>query len=146
MSSTAGARRRGDQREVDVRKVLEALGFMVGSRRKIPGPGDLLAVRWTPANAPVGYEVLMLEVKSTTGGPWHSFCATDRQDLVDASSFVAARPVMAWWPPRGPLTWFTPGDGLPSAPWPAWDGPSLTTSTGVAVPVRNPAVGAGMTR
>jgi hypothetical protein len=108
--------RRGDQRDVKVRKHLEDLGFTLGSRRKIPGAGDLLAIRLRVQYA--GHmEVLLVEVKSTAQGPWEHFGPSERLALAKAAQDAGAIGAVAWWPSRGPLSWFVVVDAEPGTPW-----------------------------
>lgn len=90
---------RGNRRDVKVTDYLEGGGFTVGSRRHIPGPGDLLAVKYVALGE---HEVLLLEVKSTTR-PYHTFGPEDRRALSQLARSLGARAVLAWWPPRGVL-------------------------------------------
>jgi hypothetical protein len=108
--------RRGDQRDVKVRQYLEKLGFTLGSRRKIPGPGDLLAIRVRDDYS--GHvEVLLVEVKSTAQGPWEHFGPSERLALAEAAQDVNSVGAVAWWPSRGPLSWFVVVDEEPGTPW-----------------------------
>jgi Holliday junction resolvase len=119
--------RRGDQREVDVGKVLGDRGWVVGSRRHIAGPGDLLAVTY--------HDVLLAEVKTTARGPFEHFRPDDREALVDLAETIGATPCLAHWPPRGVLTWYRPTADLPSATWPVWSpGPISSSSNGSTPP------------
>jgi hypothetical protein len=61
----------GDQRDVKIRKLLEDDGYCVGSRRKIPGPGDLLAVKAFPNYlAPIGHHYDVVLIEEHLGTPW----------------------------------------------------------------------------
>jgi hypothetical protein len=94
---------RGNDRDVRVRKVLEELGYTVGSRRHVPGAGDLLGVRPT---ALVDVDVVLVEVKSTAGGPWEHFSPAERLELAEAARDAGGTGYVAWWPPHGCLSWF----------------------------------------
>jgi hypothetical protein len=113
--------RRGDQRDVQVRKWLEDLGFTLGSRRKIPGPGDLLALRphpnHLPTPTPVAAEVLLVEVKSTAQGPWEHFGPAERLALAEAAQKATATGTVAWWPAYGPLQWYVVTSADAGVPW-----------------------------
>jgi hypothetical protein len=112
--------RRGNQREVDLTNLLEADGWVVGSRRHIGGPGDLLAIDQLTVD-----RILLCEVKSTAGGPWERYGPLDRRALGELGLAIDAIPCLAWWPPRANGSkWFRwhPGVELES-PWPAWIGP-----------------------
>jgi hypothetical protein len=118
----------GDQRDIKVRKFLEGLGFTVGSRRKVPGPADLLAVRIRPDYSVGGVpwpgawftEVLLAEVKATQQSPWERFGAMERSALAEEARKVRGVACMAWWPAHAPLTWYVIVDEKPGVPW---DGP-----------------------
>jgi hypothetical protein len=108
----------GDQRDVKIRKVLEDMGFCVGSRRKIPGPGDLLAVRldaleWSTES----HEILLIEVKATQQSPWERFSGPERAALAAEARTIAATPAVAWWPAHGDLRWFVVVDEHLGTPW-----------------------------
>lgn len=90
--------RRGDQREVKVAQIMQRDGWLVASRRHIPGAGDLLAVHRTRG-------IRLIEVKSTAQGPYERFGPADRKAMRLAAYEVGALAWLAWWPPRGPLLW-----------------------------------------
>jgi hypothetical protein len=115
---------RGDQRDIKVRKLLEGLGFLVGSRRKIPGAGDLVALRQRSLFAE--HEVLLVEVKSTAQGPWERFGRTERLALAELASEHGATGCVAWWPPRGALRWYVVHGGDPGI---LWSGPGTMAAT-----------------
>lgn len=69
------------------------------------GAADVIAVK--PG------EVLLVQVKSTKGGPYAHFGPADRRVLLDAAERVGARAVLAHWPPRGKLHY------IPSSLWPS---------------------------
>lgn len=60
------------------------------------GTADLVALR-------AGDRPMLIEVKSTSGGPYERFQPADRQRLIDAAELAGADAVLAWWPPRGRL-------------------------------------------
>jgi hypothetical protein len=106
----------GDQRDVKIRKVLEDMGFCVGSRRKIPGAGDLLAIRPRPDYA--GHlEVLLIEVKATQQSPWERFSGAERAALAQEARTASATAAVAWWPAHGDLRWFVVVDEHLGTPW-----------------------------
>lgn len=92
----------GNDRDVKVRKVLEELGYTVGSRRHIPGAGDLIAV------LPVllDHDVALVEVKSTAKGPWEHFSPSERLELAETAADAGGTGYVAWWPAHRPLAWF----------------------------------------
>lgn len=83
---------RGNKKDVRSRVLLEADGYVVGSRRHIPGPGDLLA--WKD-----GEETLLLEVKACTD-LWQNFRRADRIEMLDYAAEHVLVPLIHWWKPR----------------------------------------------
>jgi hypothetical protein len=90
--------------------VLVDEGWLCASRRHIGGAGDVLAVRKENtveiAEAIGLFDLLgamLIEVKSTAGGPWERFGPKDRQDLTVTAEKYGADPYLYWWPPRGIL-------------------------------------------
>jgi Holliday junction resolvase len=93
MASTKGASARGRSREREVKKQLEAEGFFVIKAGGSLGEADLVALK-------AGQRGLMLEVKSTTAGPYHSFGPEKREALYDAAAKAGLEPYLVFWPPR----------------------------------------------
>lgn len=89
---------RGIQRERQVRKLLEEQGWWVARAAGSLGDADLVALKY-------GHTPLMVEVKSTTRGPFHGFGPRDREALRDAARVAGAHPVLCWWPPRKQPKW-----------------------------------------
>lgn len=85
----------GHQRERAVGAHLRKQGWLLGSRRHEPGPGDWLAYKLHTA--------MLVEVKSTAGGPWETYGPKERAELDAEAIRVAAIPVIAYWPARGGL-------------------------------------------
>lgn len=83
--------------------VLAEEGWLCASRRHIGGAGDILAVRLFAGGAAL--EARLVEVKSTTYGPYDSFGPADRRAMVDSAIRCGAEPWLAWWPPRQKLRW-----------------------------------------
>jgi len=92
---------RGIERERKVRRHLEAEGWWTVRAAGSLGDADVLALK-------AGSEPLMIEVKSTAAGPFHSFGPGDRQALLGAATVAGARAVLIWWPPRKPMKWIWP--------------------------------------
>ena len=92
---------RGITRERQVRRLLEAEDWWVVRAAGSLGDADLVALK--PGKRP-----LMVEVKSTAGGPYEHFGPKDRGDLLFAAALAGADAVLCWWPPRGEPTWITP--------------------------------------
>jgi hypothetical protein len=56
---------------------------------------------------------MLVEVKSTAGGPYERFSPAEREVLALEALKGGARAVLAYWPPRKPLRL------IPSSEWPA---------------------------
>lgn len=65
------------------------------------GDADLVALK--PGKRP-----LLVEVKSTAGGPFEHFGPKARNDLLFAGALAGADVTLCWWPPRGNPVWLTP--------------------------------------
>lgn len=89
----------GRARERQVADKLRADGWIV-LKGTTYGTCDLVAMR-------AGDLPMLIEVKSTVGGPYHSFGPADRRALADAAVRAGASAVLAWWPPRGKLRYLT---------------------------------------
>jgi Holliday junction resolvase len=87
---------RGIERERQVRRYLEDRDYMVVRAAGSLGCADLIALR---AYSPT----LIVEVKSTHRGPFHSFGPADRADILAYAERAGATAVLAYWPPRGKL-------------------------------------------
>ncbi len=85
----------GRQRERQVADCLRADGWVVVKGTSF-GTADLVALR--AASTP-----MLVEVKSTTGGPYEHFRPADRRALALEAGRAGADAVLAWWPPRGKL-------------------------------------------
>lgn len=88
----------GINRERQVRRVLEAQDWWVARAAGSLGDADLVALK-------DGKRPLLVEVKATKAGPYHSFGPKDRADLTVAARIAGATPVLCWWPPRGKAHW-----------------------------------------
>ena len=89
---------RGHDRERRVKAWLEARDWLVVRAAGSLGDVDLVALR-------DGYTPLLVEVKSTAGGPYERFGPAARAELLLAAEIAGARATLAWWPPRGQLKW-----------------------------------------
>ncbi len=58
---------------------------------------------------------MIIEVKSTAAGPFHSFGPKDRADLLFAAEVAGADPWLVWWPPRRDPVWIA-SHNWPGAP------------------------------
>jgi Holliday junction resolvase len=81
--------------------LLEAEDFWVCRAAGSIGDADLVALK--PGRR------LLVEVKSTAAGPFHSFGPKDRADLLFAARLADATAVLCWWPPRGRPVWLFEG-------------------------------------
>jgi Holliday junction resolvase len=97
--------RRGHNRERQVRDHLQSEDWWVCRAAGSLGDADLVALK-------VGRMPLLIEVKSTAGGPYERFGPKDRADLLFAAKVAGAKAVLVWWPPRGGMEWLWP------ASWP----------------------------
>jgi Holliday junction resolvase len=100
---------RGLQRERAVRDWLRDRDWIVVRAAGSLGDFDLIALK-------DGQTPLVIEVKSTTRGPFHSFGPQDRATLKQVAEWAGAIPVLAWWPSHGKLHWFYEDD-WPRAPF-----------------------------
>jgi Holliday junction resolvase len=96
---------RGIQRERQVRRLLEEEGWWTCRAAGSFGDADVIAMQG-------GRLPRLIEVKSTTAGPFHSFGPADRRELLAAADKCGAMAVLCWWPPRGKPEW------IHSAKWP----------------------------
>lgn len=97
--------RRGLDRERQIRRLLEADGWVVLRSAGSLGPVDLVALRAT-------FRPRLVEVKSTAGGPYERFGPDDRAAMQWLAARAGADAWLAWWPPRGELRW------IPDMRWP----------------------------
>jgi hypothetical protein len=100
--------RKGNRAEGRTVKLLEAEGWTVGSRRHLPGPGDLLAVR-------AGRRPRLIEVKGRKN-LWEGFRRADRQEMIDYAIPRGLRAEVAWWPPRARAPRWISSEDLPRSP------------------------------
>lgn len=96
---------RGTQRELAVRDILAKDDWVAFRAPASLGCADVIALR-------DGSRPRLIEVKSTAGGPYERFGPEARARLSAAARLAGADAFLAWWPPRGKLTW------IPEAAWP----------------------------
>lgn len=96
---------RGHNRERAVKLQLENQDWWVARAAGSLGDADLVALK-------AGRQPMLIEVKSTAGGPYERFGPADRFRLAFAAQLAGADAVLAWWPPRGQLRF------IPSSEWP----------------------------
>lgn len=97
---------RGHDRERAVRKLLTGEGWLAFRAPASLGVADVIALK-------AGERSRLVEVKSTAQGPYEHFGPADRAELADAARVAGADALLAYWPPRGKLTW------IPESSWPA---------------------------
>jgi Holliday junction resolvase len=96
---------RGIQRERAVRDLLADQDWLAFRAPASLGCADVIALR-------DGDRPRLVEVKSTAGGPYERFGPDARARLSFAARLAGADAFLAWWPPRGKLTW------IPERAWP----------------------------
>ena len=95
---------RGHDRERAVRAYLTDRDWLAFRAPASLGVADVIALR-------DGSRPLLIEVKSTAGGPYAHFLPKDRADLLFAAEMAGAAAWLVWWPPRGRAHW------IESAAW-----------------------------
>jgi Holliday junction resolvase len=88
-----------------VRARLEDDGWLVLRAAGSLGVGDLVAGKR-------GFPTRIVEVKSNIGSPYKNFSREERKHLIEEADRAGWEAWLAWWPPRGQLTW------TPSNLWP----------------------------
>lgn len=105
-AATRGARgRAGTQRERDVRKRLEADGWIVLRAAGSKGCGDLIAGKR-------GFPTRLIQVKGNGVNAYKTFVPAERKRLSEAAYQAGWEAWLVWWPPRGACTW------IPEGAWP----------------------------
>lgn len=90
--------RKGNGKELRSAELFATEGYVVGSRRHIAGPGDLLVVRARPR---LRYtDALLVEVKCTAAGPFDHFGPADRLAMAEYCEEHWLTPALAWWAPK----------------------------------------------
>jgi len=98
---------RGHDRERQVKALLQSEDWWVARAAGSLGDADLVALK--PGRRP-----LLVEVKSTAGGPYERFGPKARRDLLFAGAVAGADVTLCWWPSRGKPRWI-PADEWPEA-------------------------------
>lgn len=91
--------RRGFDRERAVRRQLDREGWWTCRAAGSLGDADIIALKH-------GEKPLLIEVKSTTAGPFHSFGPKQRGELARAAAKAGGIAYLLWWPPRRDPKWF----------------------------------------
>jgi Holliday junction resolvase len=101
-----GDQRRGIQRERDLAAQLGEDGWWVARAAGSKGEADLVCLK-------AGRRPMMLEVKSTTAGPFAGFGPEKRAALIRAAAQSGARPFLVWWPKHRKPAWLAPTEWPP---------------------------------
>jgi Holliday junction resolvase len=96
---------RGRQRELAVAVLLRDAGFI--AYRLAHGNADVAAMRHD-------HQPMLIQVKSTAGGPYERFGPYERAALLLEAEQAGAAAVLAWWPPRRRVPKW-----IDSSDWPA---------------------------
>lgn len=92
---------RGIQRERQVRRILEEDGWWTARAAGSLGDADVIAGK-------AGFTPRLIEVKSTSRGPYEHFGPTDRAELLAAGTKSGFDVELAWWPKHGKLEFIKP--------------------------------------
>lgn len=93
--------RRGIQRERDLVLRLRDDDWFAMRAPASLGVADVVALR-------AGNRPRLIEVKSTTAGPFAGFGPSDREDLRFAAAIAGADAWLVWWPKRSEPVWISP--------------------------------------
>lgn len=96
---------RGVQRERAVRDWLRDRDWVAFRAPASLGCADVVALK-------AGERPMLVEVKSTAGGPYERFGPDARAKLAMAAELAGAVAYLVWWPPRSETQW------IPSDAWP----------------------------
>lgn len=77
-----------------VARYLAERDFLVSSRRRYKGAGDILAVQHP--TLPQTWNPLLIEVKAHAAGPFAGFSPADRKDLSSTARQYGCEPMLAW--------------------------------------------------
>lgn len=89
---------RGHDRERALKALLEGEDWLVVRAAASLGVADLVALR-------DGSRPRVIEVKSTSGGPYERFQPAERARLSLAARLAGAEAWLVWWPPRTKPRW-----------------------------------------
>jgi Holliday junction resolvase len=92
---------RGISRERALKKILESQDWFVARAAGSLGDADLIALR-------EGDRPRLIEVKSSSAGPFHSFGPAKREELLLAARIAGAQAWLVWWPVRRDPVWLAP--------------------------------------
>ncbi len=101
---------KGTSREHDVKRKLEAEGWVVVRSPASGSPVDLWAMRaWMDG---LGSLTLAVQVKANAGSPWMNFRKEERLELTEIAGRAGASPVLCHWAPNKTCDWY-PADKWP---------------------------------
>ena len=89
---------RGIQRERAVRDLLRDQDWIAFRAPASLGVADVVALK-------AGRTPMLIECKSTAGGPYERFRPADRQRLAFAAELAGAEAWLVWWPKGGKARW-----------------------------------------
>lgn len=89
---------RGISRERALKRVLESQDWFVTRAAGSLGDADLVAMK-------DGKPSRLIEVKSTSAGPYHSFGPAKREAIRLAARIAGAEAWLCWWPVRCDPVW-----------------------------------------
>ena len=95
---------RGHDRERSIRQLLELEGWVVIRAAGSLGPVDVAALR--------DGQALLIESKSTAGGPYERFGPVDRATMIAIALRAGAVPLLCHWPKHQLARW------IPAPQWP----------------------------
>lgn len=84
------AKAKGSKKELQSKRLLEADGWQVTKAGGSLGCADLVALK-------NGERPMLVQVKATSAGPFHSFGPAERMLLLETAKRAGAVPVLAWW-------------------------------------------------
>jgi hypothetical protein len=89
--------RKGAARELRVKALYEANGWVVYRSAGSHGPADLVCMK-------SGRQTELVQVKANASGPFGHFGPAEREELRDEAIKAGARAVLCWYPPdrKGP--------------------------------------------
>jgi Holliday junction resolvase len=87
------AKAKGAKKERQSKLLLTEAGWCVTKAGGSLGAADLVALK-------AGERPLLVQVKATAAGPFHSFGPSERAELLAVAKAAGAVAVLAWWKPR----------------------------------------------
>lgn len=93
----------GINRERQVRRVLDDLGYWTARAAGSHGDADIVALKALEGRC----AALLVEVKTDTRGPFANFGPDARAELISAAVKSGATPWLCWWPARKQPKWIS---------------------------------------